>query len=63
MKLYPPMFFPPIVLTNKSFSYLRARIKTVTRDLDKMSIFKYFKPVGKKEKDFALPDPSGLLSE
>ena len=63
MKLHPPMFFPPIALTNKSFSYLRARIKTVTCDPDKMSILKYFKPVGKKEKDFALPDPSGPLSE
>ena len=55
--------FPPIILTNKSFSYLRARVKTVTHDPDKMSILKYFKPIGKTEKDFALPDPSGLLSK
>ena len=33
------------------------------RDPDKMSILKHFKPVGKKEKDFALPDPSGPLSK
>ena len=26
-------------------------------------ILKYFKPIGKKEKDFALLDPSSLLSE
>ena len=36
----------------------------VTHDLGgKMSILKYFKPICKKEKDFALPDPSGPLSE
>ena len=63
MKLHPPMFFPPIILTNKLFSYLRAHVKTIIYDLDKMSILKYFKPTGKKEKDFALADPSGLLSE
>ena len=28
-----------------------------------MLILKYLKPVCKKEKDFALPDPSGPLSE
>ena len=28
-----------------------------------MSIFKYFKPIGKKEKDFALQDPGDTLSE
>ena len=46
-------FLPPIILTNKLFNYLRARVKTVTRDPDKMSILKHFKLVDKKEKDFA----------
>ena len=63
MKLHPPMFFPPIDLINILFSYLRVHVKTVARNPDKMSILKYFKPVGKKEKDFALPDPSGPLSK
>ena len=46
--------FPPPI-------YLRACVKT--RDSDKMSILKYCKPVCKKEKEFASPDPSGPLSE
>ena len=42
---------------------LLAHVKTVTCDPNKMSILKYFKPVGKKEKNFTLSDPSGPLSE
>ena len=43
--------------------YLKTCITIVTHNSDKMSPLKYFKPIGKKEKNFALQDPGGALSE
>ena len=48
MKFHPPMIFLPLILT---IWLIKGTHETITCDPDKMSILKYFKPVGKKEND------------